>query len=356
MPLFKDMLGSNETLFKNAVALDFDFMPKMIPYREQEQHYIAECVKPLFKKRNGRNLIITGEPGVGKTLACKHVLDELEEQTDEIMPVYVNCWQHNTTYKVMLAFCDALGYKFTQNKKTEELFVVVKGILNKKSAVFVFDEIDKVEEFDFLYTLLEEIYRKVVIMITNYKEWASEIDPRIKSRLIPDTLEFKPYKPGEIRGILLERRNAAFYDTAWQEDAFDLVTQKTAESGDIRIGLFLLRESGNAAEDESKRAITLAHVQKAISRMEGFSIKKDTELETGTQEILALVKAHPDKRIGELFKLYQDGGGAATYKTFQRKIQKLAENKFISVKKIMGGAEGSTTIIGPFQHKKLTEF
>ncbi|MBU0980428.1 MAG: AAA family ATPase [Nanoarchaeota archaeon] len=356
MALFKDILGAEETLFKNPVALDPDFMPKEIPYRENEQHYIADCIKPLFKKRNGRNLIVTGAPGIGKTAACKHILQDLEKETDEIYTIYVNCWNKNTTYKIILELCEALGYRFTQNKKTEELFGIVKGMLNKKSAVLVFDEIDKMEEFDFLYTFVEEIYRKTVVMITNYKEWITDLDQRIKSRLIPDTLEFKPYKPGEIRGILEQRMKAAFFDGIWQGEAFDIVVEKTAETGDVRTGLFLMREAGSAAEEESKRSITIEHVKKATSRMQGFSIKKDSELEESTKEILELVKSNPDMRIGELFKRYQKDGGALTYKSFQRRIQKLAENKFISVKKLMGGKDGTTTIVKPFEHKKLTEF
>ena len=109
MTLFKDMLKDDESLFKNSVALDFDYQPKLIPYREKEQFSIANCVKPLFSKRNGKNVFIVGRPGIGKTVACKHVLKELEEETDDIIPIYVNCWKKNTTYKVILELCNVLG-------------------------------------------------------------------------------------------------------------------------------------------------------------------------------------------------------------------------------------------------------
>ena len=120
MGLFDNMLKDNETLFKNPIALDYDFVPKLIPYREKEQFHMASCVKPLFQERNGKNLIISGTPGIGKTVACKHVLKELEEETEEVIPVYINCWQRNTTFKIILEMCDLIGYKFTQNKKTNE--------------------------------------------------------------------------------------------------------------------------------------------------------------------------------------------------------------------------------------------
>ena len=54
--LFKDMLGSSETLFKNELALDFSFQPKVLPYREKEQRFVVNCIKPLFSEKSGKNL------------------------------------------------------------------------------------------------------------------------------------------------------------------------------------------------------------------------------------------------------------------------------------------------------------
>ncbi len=90
MPLFDDMLKQGESLFLNPEVLDFDYQPKLVPFRENHQNFIASCIKPLFQKRNGKNIFISGSPGIGKTVSCKHVLKELEEQTNEIIPIYIN--------------------------------------------------------------------------------------------------------------------------------------------------------------------------------------------------------------------------------------------------------------------------
>ena len=171
MTLFKDMLGSDESLFKNELALEYSFMPKILPHREDQQRHVAACVKPLLIGKNGKNLFIYGAPGIGKTAAIRFVLNELEEETDEVVPIYINCWQKNTTFKIIVEICEILGYRLTHNKRTEELFAVIKNMLNKKAAVFAFDEIDKLEDFDFLYAILEDVYKKTVLLITNYSEW-----------------------------------------------------------------------------------------------------------------------------------------------------------------------------------------
>ena len=357
MGVFSKILREDESIFMDSIALDYDYVPKLMPYRENEQFKIASCIKPLFSKRNGKNVFVYGKPGIGKTLAIKHILKELEEETDDIIPIYVNCWQKNTTYKVLLEICDTLGYKFTQNKKTEELFKIVKDIVNKRSAVFMFDEVDKTEELDLLYTLIEGIYRKTIVMITNFKSWFDTLDLRVKSRLTPELIEFKPYNENETKGILKNRLQYAFQKDVWEKDAFEMVTSKTAALQDIRSGLYIMKEAGNSAEDRSSRKVEKQDVELAIKKLDEFSIKKSTDLDEESQKILEIARDNSGRKIGELFKIYEDKGGNMTYKTFQRKIEKLSKSKFITTEKIAGGAEGKTTIIRTCHtEKKLSDF
>src|SRR3989344_5122478 len=220
MSIFKDMLSGGESIFRDTVILDYDFQPKILQYRENEQARFAAAIRPLLQGNNGRHLFVHGAPGIGKTTACKHVLRELEEETAEVIPLYVNCWKENTTFKIFTKLCEDLGYKFIQNKKTSELFALIKQKLNKTSVVFVFDEIDKLEEMDFLYSILEDVYRKSIILITNYRDTYGELDERIRSRLGPEFLFFRPYNEPEIAGILRQRREFAFVPNSWDEDSF----------------------------------------------------------------------------------------------------------------------------------------
>ena len=357
MALFKDMLHSDESLFKNELALDYSFLPKILPHRETQQRYIATIIKPLLSGKNGKNLFVYGAPGIGKTAAMRFVLNELEEETEEVTPIYINCWQKNTTFKILTDICEQLGYRLTHNKRTEELFQVAKNILNKKAAVFAFDEVDKLEEIDFLYSILEEIYKKSVILVTNYKDWFEDLDDRVKSRLMSEVLEFKPYNLEETRDVLKQRAEYAFVPDVFENDAFELIVKKTAETQDIRVGLHLMREAGNIAEEKSSRKITLEHAKKAATKINEFTIKKSSDLTEDEQNILNIIKKNSEKKIGELYTIYKEQGGELVYKSFQRKIEKLQKNKFISVKKLSGGAEGSTSIVKyATATKKLTEF
>ncbi len=355
MSVFDDMLKSGESVFLDEVALDYSYLPKMIPYRENEQHQIALAIKPLFSRRNGKNVMVYGTPGVGKTVAVRHVLKELEEQTDDIIPIYINCWQKNTSYKIALELCEILGYRFTHNKKTEDLLAVAVDIINKKSAVFCLDEVDKAEELDFLYTFLESVFRKSLILITNYKSWVVDLDERIRSRLTLEFQEFRKYNSHEIHGILKERLKYAFVSGVWETDAFELAAKRAYEAGDVRTGLYLLREAGNAAEDSASKKITQEHVSSAIAKLSEFNIKKSTDLSDDERFILDVVKENSGKKIGDMYMAFKAKGGDASYKTFQRKIEKLGRNSFIQLEKTAGGKEGNTTIIS-YAQRKLNEY
>jgi len=353
MGMYDDLLKHDESLFKNEYALDYAFLPKQIPFREVQQKFLATCIRPLLVDHNGRNVLVHGPPGVGKTAALRHLIKELDESdqfADKLHLIYVNCWHKNTTYKVVLELCEAVGYAFTQNKNTEDLFKIVTQIINKKSAIFIFDEIDKAEDTDFLYILSELIYKKSIFLVTNYKSWILDLDDRIRSRLLLEQMEFTQYTQEEMYGILKERIVYAFQTDCVDEDALQLISAKASESKDIRIGLFMLRESGLIAEEKSSRRIKLEHALKATDKLSQFSVKNTDELDDESKAILILIRESSGMKIGDLFKTYEKQGGRVSYKTFQRKIAKLDEGKFISLERQFSG--GNTTIV----NKKLTEY
>lgn len=351
MGLFDNVLGSGESLFKNEDALEYEFLPKILPFRESEQRELASCINPLFQGRNGRNVLIHGPPGIGKSAAARLVLRELEEKSEEIFVVYVNCWQSNTSYKIFLEICDQLQYRFTQNKNSVELVKVITSIINKKSAVLVFDEIDKAEDSDFLYSLIEELYKKSIILITNYKSWLIELDERVRSRLTPELIEFRQYNEHETREILKQRREYAFVPSVWDEKAFDLVVERANRAKDIRTGLYLMRQATLRAEDKASKTITETHVKEALSTMNEFTIKSSTDLNDEDRFIYDIIKKNDGKKIGDLYNAYKKEGGKISYKTFQRKMSALDEGKFITLKRKTGDG-GNTTIV----NRKITEF
>lgn len=356
MAFFGSTGSSGESLFHNPIGLDYDYQPKLVKYREVEMRQVAAAMRPLFQKRSGRNVFVYGPSGVGKTVAVRNLLQELEQETDDVVPFYINCWKNDTTFKMLLEMCNVIGYKFTQNKRGDELFDIVKKDINKKAAVFVFDEVDKIDYPDFLYNVIEEVFNKSIILITNHKDWTAELDTRIKSRLTAEMLEFRPYNLTETRGVLQQRMEFVFAPGMWEGDAFESVVQKSCGMQDIRSGLYLMKEAANVAEERSSRKITAADVAAAVRKLEEFGVKRADELENETRFVLNLIKKNSGSKIGDVYDAYKHAGGTMVYKTFQRRIAKLEDDRFITTEKLFGGSEGNTTIVKYGQEKKLTEF
>lgn len=337
--LFKDILSDEESLFTDEIALDFDYMPPVMKYREQQQTYIANCIKPLFQNRNGKNLLITGKPGIGKTLAVRKVLEELEKETDEIIPIFINCWKKDTFHKIMVDICEQIGYKWGYNKKTDEVFKEISKILNKKKIVLCFDEIDKLKEDQAIYSILEDIDKKTIILITNEIDFLSKLDQRIKSRLMPDFLEFRPYNFDETKGILEYRRDFAFVTNVWDEEGFNSIAEKTYELKDIRTGLFLLREGGNIAESKASRKIIPEHTQQAIEKLKDYKIKDSASMEDDEKWIVDFVKNNSGKSSLEVYDEYRKEYNKSL-RNFQRKIRKLAKIGNLSINEKVSGKGG----------------
>ncbi|MEW6063349.1 MAG: AAA family ATPase [Nanoarchaeota archaeon] len=350
MGLFKDMLRDSESLFINEMALDIEYMPEIIKYRENQQQYIATCIKPLLQNRNGKNLFITGSPGIGKTVATRFILNELNKETDDVKTIYINCWNADTGFKMANEMCGQLDYKWVHNKHTDDLLKEAAKIINKSAAVIVLDEIDKLKEPEVIYTLLEDINRKCIFLITNEEDLLSELDLRIRSRLMPEMLKFKPYTYNEVEGILKQRVDYAFVKNIWKEDAFKAIVDKTYEAEDIRTGLYLMKEAGLLAERDSVKSITKKHAEMAIEKLGKFKIKKSSDMDGEEKELLKLIELNSGKQLSEIYELYK-GKNNKSYRTFRRKIEQLKKGRLIyTIDEI-----GKPSII-KYGNKKLSDF
>jgi archaeal cell division control protein 6 len=348
MNVFDSMLKHDETLFRNEIVLDYDYLPHVLKFRESKQQHIATIIKPLLDGRTGGNLIILGKPGIGKTAACKHVLRDLEKFSDKVKGLYINCWKHDSSHKIALAMCDQLGYKWTQNKNTNELLKEIASVLNKRTAVIVFDEADKLKEEQIVYNLLEDIFKKSIIMIANEKDFYSYLDQRTRSRLVPEMLEFDPYSLKETYDILIERANIAYFDGVFDIEHFDRIVEKTCEVGDIRTGLFLLKECGNAAEMRSSRKIEQQDIEKALNKISSFMQSK-VILDESEKEVLELIRENNGKLSTEICVLFVDKTGKSE-RTFRRRVTKLKSLNLVQAK---DGKDSQGKIVPELYLKKI---
>jgi Cdc6-like AAA superfamily ATPase len=223
----------------NLDVLNYDYIPKRIPYRMKEEREIMGEVQKFLKFKNTRNLVIYGLPGIGKTLISKKIIDILDEELDGYIDYY-NLWILNDN-EFVRKFAEDCGIFFNANlTKSDVLDRVNEKITDEKTFSILFlDEIDKISDEQLIY-ILEEKLNAMFIFITNDEDFFDKLDKRIVSRLNFLHVTFNPYKRNEIFGILNERVSALRLSI--DKDVLDIIVNETYKRKDIRFGLFVIRE------------------------------------------------------------------------------------------------------------------
>src|SRR5487761_459366 len=104
-----------KTLFKNHKALQSDFVPDHLPFRNTQLSSIAEIIAPILHGSKPSNLLVYGKTGTGKTAATRHVIIKLEETCNKKrIPasfVYSNARMTGTEYRTLAELASNIGLK-----------------------------------------------------------------------------------------------------------------------------------------------------------------------------------------------------------------------------------------------------
>ena len=335
------------SIIRNEDILNYDYVPKLLPFREGQVQEIANSIKPMLEERKGTNLFVFGAPGVGKTASIRWVLRELGEHTDEILPFYVNCWNLKTKYFIYKEIANMLKLSFIEGKSAEHVLLQLVYKLKDKKNVFVFDEVDKAEDSDFLYQIIESFPKSTLILASNARDYTIKMDPRIKSRMMIRNLEFQRYTISEINKILNERVKLALKPDSIDPSIVKQIANVTYNKGDVRVGLFILREAAKSAESKRQSKISEGDVLAVIRELENANAKIGDEEKLTQDEttILECVKEKGSDVAGNIYDFYKKRGGEMSYRSFKRYVARLVRLGLLKSETTGAGFKGKSTMI-----------
>ncbi|HJJ48100.1 MAG TPA: ORC1-type DNA replication protein [Methanocorpusculum sp.] len=363
MVLKKSLLEWDQTLFKDIEVFDIDYVPDQFQFRESQMQQLAFSVKPAL--RGGRIIpsLCRGLPGTGKTTSIHKLFDEIEESTKKIVPLIVNCNIDNTEFAIFSRIYTKLtGFSHPASGTALKVLLDMLGkyiAANNIVPLVCLDDANYLvynkELNNVLYPLMRfhEEYAGVsfgVILIFSDMSISmnSVLDVRVSSVFRYETVEFTPYTPREIAGILDARVKQGLYPKVISGDILDRIVDLTLQSGsDIRLGLDLIRRSALYAENDARTSVTEDDVAKAFEQakntyMAGLLNLLSAEEKTILQKIIELTQ----KKEVVTAKTVRAKLGESAPKTtrFNEILEKLEAVQFISMEYIA---------VGKARHRKI---
>lgn len=145
---------------------------------------------------------------------------------------------------------------------------------NRINLILILDEVDQVRKgggFDDLVYSLTRMNDELssgnvsIIGISNDMRVVKKLDPRTKSTLCEEEMVFKPYNAEELETILKQRVYdlGGFQDGGMDDAAIELISVISAQDGDARRALRLLKKSGEIAQNNGDKVVVPEHVEKA---------------------------------------------------------------------------------------------
>lgn len=370
----KNLLMWDETLFRDPDVFEIDYVPEQFNFRETQMRELAFQIKPGLRGGRPLNTICRGLPGTGKTTSVKKLFTEIEETTKKLIPIHINCQIDNTKFAIFSQIYRKLSGHLPPASGTsfKQVFDAIARILAKEEQVLLValddanyllyeNEINKV-----LYTLLRshEAYpgtRVGVIVIVSDMDvdMGKEVDARVSSVFRPTEIYFPPYTIDESRTIIGERVMQGLYPGCLSQAMFDLVVEQTQKSGDLRVGVDLLKRATLNAEKRASRVIEREDICSAytISRYLHLSYSVKT-LRTEEKALLAALAAHAgsggEMNAGEVYKSVKEGSTLG-YTRFYEIVKKFDAMRLVNLEYREG--KGRTRVISlRYDPAKILEY
>jgi cell division control protein 6 len=131
------------------------------------------------------------------------------------------------------------------------------------------------------------------------------LDGRVQSVFRPEEAFFPVYDGPEIADILGTRVDHGFREGAVPAPVLDRVTELTAETGDLRVGIDLLRRAGLNAEMRASAAVAVEDVEEAYDESKHLHLSRRLEgLSEPERALLAAIADNDGDQAGEVYETF----------------------------------------------------
>ncbi|ASJ03817.1 hypothetical protein A3L09_10690 (plasmid) [Thermococcus profundus] len=381
----KDILQKFESthqLLVHPEVLSESYIPPRLLFREKEIEDITKHAASFLFQGININVIIYGEPGVGKTVAVRQLEqdynDLAREKNINSRAIYISV-KDLTHRNALLALARELGVSGLHGgMSTADVYDKLLEFLRTSNMryLFIMDEIDKMRKKEgdldgLIYSLtrINERAGKVAVsnfFVTNNAVTLERLSAPTFSSLSPVLVYFRNYDAEELYAILKDRVEQAFVPGAVDDAAIRLLAALIRrQSRDLRWAFMVLREAATLGEDK----ITEKTIWAAIDRVERSVIEQiimnlDTDALLLLHALAAMSIEKKEVSSSELYLRYRDIANALDwdYRTMKHVINyigaKLESEGLLTRRVVSRGRYGRTHMFqlqeDPFLVKNIT--
>jgi cell division control protein 6 len=367
----EDILLGDETLFREVEVFNPDYIPPRLLHRENQMDALAMCIRPALRGGKPKNAVVLGAPATGKTTAIRKIFQIVEQSSDKIYCVYVNCQISSTRFNIFSdIYQHILGHRPPETGVPFSRIygeIMKKLVKEDKSLIVALDDVNHLfynkNANQIIYDILRahEVFkgaRTGIFAIISDIDFRFMLDKNVSSIFIPKDIIFDPYSENQMIDILLERVQQGFYPDVISKEVIEQIGHWSYSTGDIRLGIDLLSNCGDLAEAEASKTIEIKHFQEAIKNTTG-SLKGTIESLSDQESILLKLIIHSkDEELlaGILYDVYKKNQGLS-YASFDRTLKKLELLRIIDTKFTGKGIRGNSRIIIPrFTKEEIQKF
>ncbi|WIV68017.1 ORC1-type DNA replication protein [Natrialbaceae archaeon AArc-T1-2] len=316
------MLSWDESVFRDERVFELGYLPETFKHRDSQMESLGYALRPAVRGSQPLNVVVRGPPGTGKTTAIQKLFDEVGAQTRTVRTIRVNCQVNATRYSVFSRlFEGTFDYEPPSSGISfKKLFgqIAEKLVEQDRILVVALDDVNYLfyenEASDTLYSLLRahEEYpgAKIGVVVVSSDptlEPIEELDSRVQSVFRPEDVYFPVYDEPEIVDILMERVERGFHDGVVDRPVLERVAELTAESGDLRVGIDLLRRAGLNAEMRASRVVEREDVEEAYETSKYVHLSRSLSgLEANERALLEIVARNDGDQAGDVYEAFHE--------------------------------------------------
>jgi orc1/cdc6 family replication initiation protein len=333
---------ASNNLLRDVDPLKPSYLPETVVDRENVVSQLSR-----FEPSSGRNLLLHGPRGTGKTTLAQHFM-----QFEDATTCYISCNRFTTQYQVLKQVYQVLTHEeIGTGHHTSDLQRKIEERTGHRPVVLILDEVDFLLQSDgdsLLYYLSRFENREnlsLVLISSNHSSLREQVEERTYSSLQTTRIGFEPYNGKTVYQLLKNRAEKALKPQSLHREALGYIASTTQNASQA---LHWLRTAAENTEERITEEDVASLKDQAYREYVDHLLQPFTEHHRLVYQAIEELDEESDVvNTGDVYKRYRELCQAYEEESLSNRrisdyLKQLELINLINVKYHYGGQKGKT--------------